>query len=44
MRSEKRLESAMDMMFAHDIAICSESKEQVEEKLEICIGKKVNTE
>ena len=30
------------MMFAGDIVICSESKEQVEEKLEICLGKKVN--
>ena len=26
------------MMFADDIVICSESKELVEEKLDICIG------
>ena len=28
------------MMFADDIVICSKSKEQVEEKLEICFGEK----
>ena len=29
-------------MFADDIVICSESKEQVEEKLDICFGEKRN--
>ena len=39
-----REEAPWNMMFADDIVICSESKEQVEEKLEICFqfGEKRN--
>ena len=35
MTDEIRQEALWTMMFADDIVICSESKEQVEEKLEI---------
>ena len=50
MTDEIREEAQWTMMFADDIAICSESKEQVEEKLESWIfslvrrGMKVNNE
>ena len=36
MTNEIREEAPWTMMFADDIAICGESKEQVEEKLESC--------
>ena len=38
MTDEIREDAPWAMMFADDIVICSESKEQVEEKLEICFG------
>ncbi|KAK3512387.1 hypothetical protein QTP70_007966 [Hemibagrus guttatus] len=39
---EVRQESPWTMMFADDIVICSESREQVEENLEVCAGEKRN--
>ena len=48
MTDKIREEATWTMMFADDIVICSDSKEQVEEKLESCIyaverrGMKVN--
>ena len=43
MISERKLH-VRTMMFAHDIVICSESKERLAEKLEswICFGEKRN--
>ena len=37
-----REEAPWTMMFADDIVICSESKERLEQKLEICFGEKRN--
>ena len=39
---EIRQEGPWTMMFADDIVICSESKEHVEGKLDICIAEKRN--
>ena len=39
-----REEAPWIMMFANDIVICSESKEHVEEKLDICFREKRNGE
>ena len=42
MTDDIREEAPWTMMFADDILICSDSKERVEEKLEICFGEKRN--
>ena len=42
MTDDVREEAPWTMMFADDIVICSEIKERVEEKLEICFGDKRN--
>ena len=42
MTDDIREEAPWTMMSTDDIVICSESKERVEEKLEICFGEKRN--